>query len=134
MTTPAKKSGTQAKKKTTSDPYRDRWISCTPNEVEIRGYYFPWGSKHIPYNTIKAVRSVDMGVLSGRGRIWGTANPRYWAHLDPSRPRKRVGLVLDLGKRVKPFITPDDPQAVEKVIRERAGLGPSESGGRSPVI
>ena len=134
MTTPAKKSGTQAKKKATSDPYRDRWISCTPTEVEIRGYYFPWGSKHIPYDTIKAIRSVDMGVLSGRSRIWGTANPGYWAHLDPSRPRKKVGLVLDLGKRVKPFITPDDPGAVEALIRERAGLGPGEPGGGSPII
>ena len=29
--------------------YRDRWIECTPDEIRIRGYYFPWGTKRIPY-------------------------------------------------------------------------------------
>ena len=75
--TPAKRrSQASAKKKLGPDPYRDRWITCTATEVEIRGYYFPWGTKHIPYKTINAIRSVEMGMLSGRGRIWGTANPR----------------------------------------------------------
>ncbi len=29
--------------------YRDRWIECTPEDIRIRGYYFPWGTKRIPY-------------------------------------------------------------------------------------
>jgi hypothetical protein len=33
----------------------------------------------------------------------------YWTNLDTLRPTKKEGLILDLGKRVKPFITPDDP-------------------------
>ena len=33
----------------------------------------------------------------------------YWANLDAKRSSKKEGLVLDLGKRVKAFITPDDP-------------------------
>jgi hypothetical protein len=42
---------------------------------------------------------------------------------------------LDLGKRVNPFITPDDPDAVESVIRERANLGPAtEAPSRGPII
>ncbi|MGH2864990.1 MAG: hypothetical protein ACRDJX_07035 [Solirubrobacteraceae bacterium] len=57
-----------------------------------------------------------MGALTGRGRIWGTANPRYWANLDPARPRKRVGFVLDLGRPVRPFLTPDDPDAFEAAL------------------
>ncbi|MER6980745.1 hypothetical protein [Streptomyces carpinensis] len=66
-----------------------------------------------------------MSALTGRGRIWGTANPRYWASLDPRRPRKQAGLILDLGRFVRPFITPDDAEAVERIIRERTGLGTS---------
>ena len=117
-----------------SGGYRDRWISCTPTELQIRGYYFPWGTKHIAYDAIKGLRRIEMGVLSGRGRIWGTASPGYWAHLDPSRPSKKVGLVIDLGKRVKPFITPEDPDAVEALVRERAGLGPGGDPGRGPLL
>jgi hypothetical protein len=75
-----------------------------------------------------------MGAATGRARIWGTANPGLWAHLDPQRPRKRAGLILDLGRRVKPFITPDDPDAAEAAIRERAGIGPAARGGRGVVV
>jgi hypothetical protein len=76
-----------------------------------------------------------MGALSGRGRIWGTANPRYWASLDPQRPKKSVGLILDVGRHVHPFITPDDPDAVETLIRELSNLGTSiEDSGSGPLI
>jgi len=37
--------------------------------------------------------------------------------LDWRRPHKRLALVLDVGKRVKPVITPDDPQRVVAVLR-----------------
>ena len=87
--------------------------------------------------TARSVRSgaSEMGAFSGRGRIWGTANPRYWASLDPQRPKKSVGLILDVGRFVRPFITPDDPNAVEALIREHANLAtPIEDSGSGPVI
>jgi hypothetical protein len=115
--------------------YDDGKIECGPDGLHIRGYYFPWGSKRIPYASIRGVQRVDIGAFTGRGRIWGTANPRYWANFDPGRPRKKVGLILDLGKAVKPFVTPDDPDAVEAIIRQRAELGPSATdSARGPVI
>jgi hypothetical protein len=99
--------------------YRDRWIECRPDALVIRGYYFPFaGTRVIPYRQIRSVQSFPMGIFAGRGRIWGTTNPRYWAHLDPGRTHKTVGLLLDLGRFVKPAITPDDPAAVEAIIRE----------------
>lgn len=113
--------------------YRDRWIECAEDGIRVRGYYFPWGTKRIAYGSIRAVRRVNLGALTGRGRIWGTANPRYWASLDPRRPVKRVGLILDVGRPVRPFITPDDPDAVAAIIRERAGVE-AEGGGRGPVV
>ncbi|HEX5560713.1 MAG TPA: hypothetical protein VFX52_03645 [Nocardioidaceae bacterium] len=113
--------------------YRDRWIECTSEAIRVRGYYFPWGTKTIPYGSIRSVRRVTLGALRGKGRLWGTSNPRYWASLDPARPSKQVGLVLDLGRRVHPFLTPDDPDAVEAAIREHTGLGPRETD-RGPVV
>jgi hypothetical protein len=109
--------------------YSDRWIECSGDGLRIRGYYVPWGSKRIRYGAIRSARRVGIGALTGRGRIWGTANPRYWANLDPKRSRKKVGFILDLGRAVRPFITPDDPDAFESALRandvdvERRGRG-----------
>jgi hypothetical protein len=116
------------------DDYRDRWIECTPEAIRVRGYYFPWGTKTIPYRSIRSVRRVRLDALRGTGRLWGTSNPRYWASLDPGRPSKHVALVIDLGRRVHPFITPDDPDAVEAAIREHTGLGPSQTEDHGPVV
>lgn len=70
----------------------------------------------------------------GKGRIWGTANPRYWASLDPKRASRDVALVLDLGRRVQPFITPDDPDAVVAAIGRHATGAQTRPSGIGPVI
>jgi hypothetical protein len=90
--------------------------------VTLRRYYFPTGaSKRIPYRRIRAVRSQRMGWLTGRGRAWGTAHPGYWLPLDWSRLRKGEFVVLDLGGRVKPAFSPDDPDRVLSILEERVG-------------
>ncbi len=110
--------------------YQDRWITCTPDEITIRGYYFPWGTKHIPYASIRSVHRVKLGVLTGRGRIWGTSNPSRWASLDPSRTSKTVGFDLDLGASVKPLLTPDAPDEFEHALRAHVGADVVGPGGR----
>jgi hypothetical protein len=94
--------------------YKDRWIECTADAVLIRGYYFPWGTKRVPYDSLVEVRRVPIG--AGRGRIWGSTTLRYWANLDPDRPGKTEALILDVGHAPLPYITPDDPDAVAAVI------------------
>jgi hypothetical protein len=111
--------------------YKDRWIECTSDGVRIRGYYFPWGTKRIDYASIRSVRRVELGAFRGRARIWGTANPRYWANLDPARPRKRAGFVFDTGRLVHPFVTPDDPDAFERELGPHISV---DDGGHSPVV
>jgi hypothetical protein len=108
--------------------YRDRWIECSPEGIAIRGYYFPWGTKRIAYSKIVSVRRVEMSAFKGQMRGWGTSNPHYWASLDPNRRQKSVALILDVGRYVHPFITPDDPDTVETIVRERAKLGPNLEG------
>lgn len=112
--------------------YRDRWIECTSEEVRIRGYYFPWGTKRIPHSTIRGLERIRLGVGTGKGRIWGTADPRYWFNLGPGRPGKEGGLVLDVGRRVRPVITPDDPEQAEAAIRQGIGGGAGGGGIDSP--
>lgn len=101
--------------------YSDRFIECAADELRIRWYYFPFGTKRVPYSNIRALTRLELSALRGKGRIWGTGNLRYWANLDPARPRKKVGITLDVGKRVQPFITPDDPDAVIAILRAQTG-------------
>jgi hypothetical protein len=117
-----------------SDGYRDPNIECTESALRIRAYYFPWGTKVIPYGSIKGLKRVDMGLATGRARVWGTANPRYWASLDTARPSKKVAFIVDVGKHVSPYVTPDDPDAFEAALRESAHLGPGAAAAGGPII
>jgi hypothetical protein len=106
--------------------YQDRWIECNDQEVRIRGYYFPWGTKTIPYVSVRSLERFTMTAVRGKGRIWGSGDLRHWANLDPQRSRKSVGFFVNLGRRVIPFLTPDDPDAFERVLRQHVQLGPPD--------
>jgi hypothetical protein len=105
--------------------YSDKRITCTPDAVVIRGYYLPWGSKHVRYSSIKSLRRFQLTAIRGQWRVWGTANFKYWANLDASRPRKESGFAIDLGRGIQPFVTPDDPDAFEAAVRSHVDLGPA---------
>jgi hypothetical protein len=103
--------------------YDDGRVKLDADGVTLRRYYFPIGTKkYIPYRDIRLVEARPMNWLTGKGRGWGTAHPRYWLPLDTSRPKKDTLVVLDLGKTIKPGFTPDDPDRVVQIIRERAAL------------
>lgn len=112
--------------------YQDGSIGVTDDALTIKGYYFPGTVKRIPLAAIRSVRRTDMAALRGGGRIWGTANPGYWANFDPKRPRKTVAFLVHAGKAAKPFVTPDDPVALESALRER-GVEVTDSG-TAPVV
>jgi hypothetical protein len=103
----------------------DGRLECGADGLLIHAYYFPThslGTKRIAYNSIRGVKRFDVPGPS-KWRIWGTTLLNRWANYDPQRPNKKIGFFVDIGKRVKPFITPDDPDASEAVIKERASLG-----------
>ena len=105
------------------DTYDDGTVVCGPDRLEIRSYYFPVGTKSVRYTQIQGLQRIEIkGVWSGKWRIWGTGNWRYWANRDTKRPKKKVGFVVDLGRKVNPIVTPDDPDAFESVLRDRANL------------
>ena len=117
------------------DTYDDGAIVCGPDHLEIHSYYFPFGTKVISYDRIRDLQRVEIrGPMSGQWRIWGTGNPRYWANLDLKRPKKKVGFVVDLARWVSPLVTPEDPDAFESVIRERANLNEGGPPRKGPFI
>jgi hypothetical protein len=99
--------------------YDDGAIRCDDQGLSIRRYY-PWGTKRIRYKSIEGVETLP---LTGpqkvrKWRIWGTGDFVHWWNLDPRRPKKSVALVIDVGRRVRPTITPDDPTAVARILTE----------------
>lgn len=52
-------------------------------------------------------------------RIWGSGDFVHWWNLDVRRPGKDVALVIDVGERILPTITPNDPDAVERILTQR---------------
>jgi len=97
--------------------YDDGRIACGETGMTIRGYYFPWGSKRIPYGAIHSVRRLPPG--AGRLRIWGSGDFVHWWNLDPGRPKKAVAFEIDTGGRIRPAITPDDPEELAQILDER---------------
>jgi len=96
--------------------YDDGLIAATDDALVIRRYNALLREKRIPYVDIRTVEQIPIGQLR-RWRLWGTTIPGYWFNLDPGRPRKSVGFVIDAGKPVKPIITPDEPDALLAALR-----------------
>ena len=95
--------------------YDDGLIACASDALVIRRYTLLLQPRRIPYGEIRRVTTVHLGGLR-RWRIWG-GDVRHWFNFDARRPEKPLALILDVGKAVKPTITPDDPQQVLDVLR-----------------
>jgi hypothetical protein len=99
--------------------YEDKYITCDDDAITVRQYYFPLGTKRIRYDEIRWFDQRRIGMMTGRYRIWGAGDPRYWFHLDATRPKKSKAIVIDKGDWVKAVITPDDPDAVLHILEEK---------------
>jgi len=97
--------------------YDDGRIACDQDGLTIRWYY-PWGHKHLPFERIRSATAFALGPVRGRWRLWGTGDLVHWYNLDGRRPRKQTGIEIDAGGRVRPCITPDDPEAVAEIIAD----------------
>ena len=97
--------------------YDDGGISCDGSGLTIRHYYL-WGSKRIPYASMRSVKKRPLTAVRGKWRIWGSGDFVHWYHLDRRRPHKEVALEIDAGGRVRPTITPDDPETVAHILSE----------------
>jgi len=96
--------------------YDDGLIACTGDELIIRRYTALLRPRRISYAEIRTVTKRRLRSLQ-KWRIWGSGDLRHWFNFDGHRPSKEVALVLDVGKRVRPAITPDEPERVVAVLR-----------------
>jgi hypothetical protein len=97
--------------------YDDGGIACDDTNLIIRRYYV-WGAKTLPYRSIRSVTPRALTRLRGKWRIWGSGDFVHWWNLDRRRPQKDVALEIDTGGRIRPMITPDDPETVDRILAE----------------
>ena len=98
--------------------YDDGRISCDDKYIVIRWYYL-WGAKRIRYSKIRTVSRKPLTIYRGKWRIWGSGDLIHWWNLDGRRPTKTEALILNVGRRVLPSITPDDVDKVEQILTQR---------------
>jgi hypothetical protein len=119
-----KVSGEAAMNDNAEETYDDGGVACDRDGLIIRRCY-PWGAKRVAYTSLKGVSELP---LTGKNkvrkwRIWGSGDFVHWWNRDLQRPNKTVALVLDVGRRVRPTITPDDPETVERIVKEHLPSG-----------
>jgi hypothetical protein len=95
--------------------YEDKYIICDDDALTINYYYFPVGSKRIPYQKIQKMQKEDMNFWRGGSRIWG-GSFSFWFNLDPQRPWKNKLIIIDEGELTKPVITPDKAEEVWQIL------------------
>jgi hypothetical protein len=99
--------------------YDDGRIGCSDTSLVVRRYY-PWGTaKKIPYSSIRSVTRRPLSGPTGEWRIWGSDDFVHWWNFDPGRPKKEFALEIDIGRRILPTITPDDPEIVERILNDQ---------------
>lgn len=99
--------------------YDDGLVLLDEAGVTLRYYYFPLATeKFVPYDKIRAVDTAVLGNWNGRWRLWGAPWIDQWLPLDVMRPKKDTAVVLTV-RRISPVFTPDDPDRVAHLIRER---------------
>ncbi len=99
--------------------YDDGLVVLDEAGVTLRYYYFPVATaKFVPYSKIRAVDTAVLGMWNGKWRLWGAPWIDQWLPLDVKRPTKDTAVVLTL-RRISPVFTPDDPERVAQLIRER---------------
>ena len=101
--------------------YEDSVIVVDAEALTIRSYRRPGRERRILLSEVRSVELITLGFWTGRVRLVGIGpgRPLHFFHWDPRRRSKRVGLSLDLGRRMKTAITPDDPERVLELITDK---------------
>jgi hypothetical protein len=103
--------------------YEDKSIALDDEGLTIKNYRKRGDTKHIAYSAIRSFEAFEMGFWTGRHRLVGIGlgRPRNWFQWDRDRNSKHTAISIDVGKRIFPTTTPDDPAAVETILRETVG-------------
>ena len=99
--------------------YDDPALALDDNGITIKNYFLPGRPRTIPWEDIVQVELIPLGFATGRHQLVGIGplRPRLFFHWDRARSHKSHGLTLELGRRLRVAITPDEPETVLALIR-----------------
>jgi hypothetical protein len=110
--------------------YKDKKVICDDEGITIKGYYQPVANdKKIFYGDIRSLESKKLSLLSGLSEIWNkvgsilqqrNSQQVYWAGFDAKRLFKGTAIIIDDGNLVKSIVTPENPDEVFRILREKA--------------
>lgn len=99
--------------------YIDGVVRVDGDGLTVRRYYWPRGPKRIPFDRIRGYRTHALTMGHGQYRVHGIDRRGCWYSRDRSRQDKPLAIVLDVGRRIRPVLTPSDPQAVLAILERR---------------
>ena len=100
--------------------YEDAGLLLDENGITIRRYYFPIGSAETDRLRRHPGRQVAADELDFRqGPLLGDIRPALLVPAGLQRGNKQTLLILDVGARVKPCITPENPDRVLELLSAR---------------
>ena len=97
--------------------YEDDVVRLDETGITILGYYWPFGRKLIPYDDIDEFSLRPLKAWHGQFRVHGIDLRGRWYSRDRHRGEKEMAIDLDLGTRIRPVLTPDDPDGVVEILR-----------------
>ena len=100
--------------------YEDRSLLIDDDGITITSYFWPGHRRHIPFSSIVAVEEIPLETFSGRYRLVGfeLRRLRDFFPWDTHRSATSRAIALDIGRRVRPVISPEDHEQVLKLIME----------------
>lgn len=100
--------------------YSDSLIELTEDSILLRDYYYPFGSKRVPFSEIDHVLMEKPTLWTGKYRVYGTGDFRTWFAPDMSRAsRDRIFVLHPKRGWWRMGFTAKDSTAVQKMLRER---------------
>ena len=97
--------------------YDDGGIACDDDGLAIQRYY-PWGALRVKYDEIRSLSVLPIKGWPGfQPLLWGPSDLTHWWNLDTHRQNRRTAVVIDIGARFKPTVTPLDPDSFEQIVR-----------------
>lgn len=101
--------------------YDDDVVTLDDTGITVKNYYLPGRHRQIRYNDIIHTELIPLSFGTGRHQLVGIGplRPRLFFHWDRKRSTKSHALSLDIGRRLRLAITPDDPHQVLTLIRSR---------------
>lgn len=109
--------------------YADDVVRMNDETIAIRRYYWPRGRKRIDYRDIREQKTRTLTAWKGQYRLHGMDLRGRWYSRDRNRAEKDLAIDLDVGKRIRPVITPDDPTQVLEILNQRTA---TSTGGSEP--